>query len=192
MPKPTLPAMKKKLNIILLLLASGPVFSQQTFPVNGVNDDRERVYAFTHANIFTDYQTLSADATMIIRNGLVESVGKNTTIPAGAVIIDLQGKFIYPSFIDIYSDYGMPKISPEEDQRGPQVLSNNSGAYNWNQAVHPEVQAGELIDVMSEKAKELREIGFGTVASHQQDGIIRGTGTVVLLGDELSNEMIVK
>lgn len=192
MPKPTLPAMKKKLNIILLLLASGPVFSQQTFPVNGVNDDRERVYAFTHANIFTDYQTLTSDATMIIRNGLVESVGKNTTIPAGAVIIDLQGKFIYPSFIDIYSDYGMPKISPEEDQRGPQFLSNKSGAYNWNQAVHPEVQAGELFDVMSEKAKELREIGFGTVASHQQDGIIRGTGTVVLLGDEQSNEMIVK
>jgi len=42
------------------------------------------------------------------------------------------------------------------------------------------------------KAKQLRELGFGTVSTHQQDGIVRGTGTIVLLGDERENQNILK
>lgn len=186
-------SVKRTICLLLWLLISNRVFSQQTFPRNGVMDHREKLYAFTHANIFTDYQTMLADATLVIRDGRIVSVGKGVTIPAGAVVIDLQGKYIYPSFIDIYADYGMPKLkSADDDQRGPQFFSNKEGAYNWNQAIHPEVQAVELFDVKADQAKELRDIGFGAAASHQKDGIIRGTGTVVLLGNDRPNEMILK
>lgn len=178
----------------LLLIVSQQLFSQVTFPRNGVKDEREKLYAFTHATVFTDYQTMMADATLIIRDGRIEAIGINQAIPKGAIVTDLQGKFIYPSFIDIYSDYGMPAVAKPENQgpRGPQFLTNKDGAYNWNQAVHPEVQGNELFEVKADQAKELREMGFGTVSSHQKDGIIRGTGAVVLLGEEKSNEMLLK
>lgn len=178
----------------LLLIVSQQLFSQVTFPRNGVKDEREKLYAFTHATVFTDYQTMIADATLIIRDGRIESIGIDQEIPKGAIVTDLQGKFIYPSFIDIYSDYGMPAVAKPQNQgpRDPQFLTNKEGAYNWNQAVHPEIHGNELFEVKADLAKELREMGFGTVSTHQKDGIFRGTGAVVFLGEEKSNEMLLK
>jgi imidazolonepropionase-like amidohydrolase len=98
-------------------------FAQQTFPRNGVKDEREKYYALTHATIFTDYQTTITDATIMIRDGRVEAVGTNLAVPKGAVEINVQGKFIYPSFIDAYSDYGVPeaKRDNQNGNRGPQM-----------------------------------------------------------------------
>ena len=36
-------------------------------------------------------------------------VGAEVKLPQNTVIIDLKGKSIYPSFIDIYSDFGIAK-----------------------------------------------------------------------------------
>ena len=109
----------------LLLIVSQQLFSQVTFPRNGVKDEREKLYAFTHATVFTDYQTMIADATLIIRDGRIESIGINQAITKGAIVTDLKGKFIYPSFIDIYSDYGMPAVAKPQNQgpRDPQFLT---------------------------------------------------------------------
>lgn len=186
--------MKRTLIFLLTLFTIQQLAAQQTFPVNGVKDKREKMYAFMHANICTDYQTMLSDATLLIKEGKILATGNNVSIPKGAVVVDLKGKYIYPSFIDAYSDYGMPeiKMDPSQGPRRPQFLSNKEGAFSWNQAVHPEVNADELFEVKEKDAKELRDIGFGTVATHQQDGIVRGTGAVVLLGDEKSNEMMLK
>jgi imidazolonepropionase-like amidohydrolase len=188
---------------ILSLSASLILFTlfstaQTTFPVNGVADPREGCYAFTHATLVKDGQTTLSDATLIIRDGLIVSAGPGAAIPKDAVVVDCSGKYIYPSFIDIYSDYGIPGAEkgagrPAFDFRAPaQITSNTKGAYNWNQAVHPETDASHLFAVDDAKAKPLREIGFGTVLSHLKDGIARGTGVVVTLANGNENLVIVK
>ena len=52
----------------LLLLFTGILtvsgLAQSTFPVNGVADNRERVYAFVHATLVVDPTTTIADATL--------------------------------------------------------------------------------------------------------------------------------
>ena len=187
---------------ILSLSASFLLFTlfstaQTTFPVNGVADPREGCYAFIHATVVKDGQTTLSDATLIIRDGLIVSAGA-AALPKDAVVIDCSGKYIYPSFIDIYSDYGIPVAEsragrPAFDFRAPaQITSNTKGAYNWNQAVHPETDAARLFAVDDAKAKPLREAGFGTVLSHLKDGIARGTGIVVTLANENENLVIVK
>src|ERR1700759_5719248 len=102
---------------LLPLLAAFFLFStahaQTTFPVNGVADPREYCYAFTHATLVKDGQTTVADATLIIRDGLIVSAGAGLTPPKDAIVIDCSGKYIYPSFVDIYSDYGMPTAERE-------------------------------------------------------------------------------
>lgn len=181
-----------------LLLFSLFSTAQLTFPVNGVADHRDRCYAFLHATVIKDGQTTLSDATLIIRDGLIVSAGAATALPKDAVVIDCSGKYIYPSFIDIYSDYGLPVPEretgrPPFDFRAPaQITSNTKGAYNWNQAVHPEVEAARLFAVDDAKARPLREAGFGTVLSHLKDGIARGTGVVVTLANENENLVIVK
>jgi imidazolonepropionase-like amidohydrolase len=47
-----------------------------------------------------DAQTKLVKATLIIKDGKVENVGVGISAPKEAKVIDLKGKYIYPSFID--------------------------------------------------------------------------------------------
>jgi imidazolonepropionase-like amidohydrolase len=186
-------------HFLTALMAAGLAYSavaQTTFPRNGVYDERPGLYAFTNATIVVDPQTTLQNATLLIRDGRVEAVGSNVSVPAGAVIADLKGKRIYPALIDMYSDYGMPEIpraAPGGGRGGvPQIESNKKGAYYWNQAVQPENSASQLFKATPAKADELRKLGFGTVLTHPHDGIVRGTGALVTLADDRENTLVLK
>jgi len=168
--------------------------AQETFPQNGVFDQRDDHYAFTNATIQVSPDKKIEKGTLLIKKGKIVAVGNTVSIPKDAVVIDLQGKFIFPSFIDIYSDYGMPKAERKGQNwnAAPQMLSAKPGAFSWNEALKPEINAIELFNVDEKKAEDLRKAGFGTVLTHQQDGIARGTGSVVFLGTENEHEMVLK
>ena len=113
--------------------------AQETFPRNDVKDPRAGAFAFTNATIVSDYQTTLQNATLLVKSGKIEQVGTNTTVPAGYSTVDLKGKYIYPSLIDMYTSYGLPDV---ERPRGgnpfggaEQIESKTKGAYNANQAI---------------------------------------------------------
>lgn len=186
--------MKKLIYFLVLAMISCSLYAQPTFPVNGVHDDRDGLYALTNATIFTKYNQKVENATLIIRDGKVEMVGAKIPIPNGAVVLDMKGKFIYPSFIDIYADYGMPEQpKSKHDWRAPeQFVSKKDGAYGWNEAIKSEINAAEIFKVTDKDAKDWRNVGFGTVLTHQHDGIARGSGAAVLLCEKTENEVILK
>ncbi|WP_460674248.1 amidohydrolase family protein [Larkinella ripae] len=170
-------------------------WSQVTFPRNGVYDERPGLYAFTNATLIVDPKTTLEGATLLIRNGRIEAVGKTVNIPAGTVVADLKGKRIYPALVDIDSDYGMPKIrrNPPGGGRGvPQYDSNKKGAYNWNQAIQPEVDASAVFKANVQQANELRRMGFGAVVTHPHDGIARGNSALVTLADDRENTVVIR
>jgi hypothetical protein len=68
----------------VLLSCTLSVRAQETYPINGVADPRERIYAFTHATIIKDGQTTFSDATMLIHDGKIISAGNNVSIPSNA------------------------------------------------------------------------------------------------------------
>jgi len=171
--------------------------AQITFPVNGITDPRTGCYAFTNATIVKDGQTTLNNATLVIRDGRITVVGTNASIPKDAVVINCSGKYIYPSLIDIYTDYGIPQPQRPAPAIGgffapQQFTSNTKGAYGWNQAIKSEVNAADIFAVDDKAAKSLRDIGFGSVLTHQKDGIARGTGAFVTLANEKENLVIVK
>jgi imidazolonepropionase-like amidohydrolase len=179
---------------IYFLFISSPMFAQTTFPLNDVSSPRQGYYAFTNAKIVKDSKNGVIQGTLLIRKGKIEQVGSNVVIPKETVIVDCKGKFIYPSFIDLYNEYGMPAIqSATRSYREPaQMLSNTKGAFGWNQALKSEFSTAKNFTVNDSKAKELRKIGFGSVLSHQMDGISRGTGALVTLAKEKENLVIIK
>ena len=187
-----------KLTMTLLLLGQVMLLAQPTFPENGVADPRNGYYAFTHATIIKDVSNTLTDATLIIRDGKIVSVGPGLAVPAGAVEIDCKGKFIYPSFIDLYADYGIPTAQqrpagqPFDFFRSSQLESAQKGPYGWNQALKSEQQAHMVFAVDDNKAKALRDAGFGTVLSHIRDGIARGSGALVTLASEKENLVLIK
>jgi imidazolonepropionase-like amidohydrolase len=187
----------KRLTLFFVFSTTSSIaYCQETATVNGVADIRSKSYAFTNATIVKDAQTTLSNATLVIKNGKIISVAVGGASPADAVVIDCAGKFIYPSFIDMYSDYGL--AVPQRQGRGfdffapPQFGSNTKGAYGWNQAIRPEVNAANIFAADETKAKTLRDIGFGVVLTHQKDGIARGTGSVVDLSDRKENLAMLK
>ena len=180
--------------LAMVLFSAGS--AQSTFPVNGVSDLRNTVVAFVKATIQADAQTVYANGTLLIQDGKILAVGTDVNIPSAAVIVDCQGKFIYPSFIDLYSDYGLPAVTRQASAynylQPSQLTSNQKGAYGWNQAIRTDVDASRLFAVDESRAKPLRDVGFGTVLTHQKDGIARGTGVVVTLANQKENQVILK
>ncbi|MHA4742100.1 amidohydrolase family protein [Dyadobacter sp. MSC1_007] len=167
--------------------------AQETFPRNGAYDERPGRYAFTNATIVVDPKTTTENATMLIEDGIIRETGKQVKIPAGTVTIDLKGKFIYASLIELDSDYGMPEVRRGQNAPGrqtPQLESNKKGAFGWNQAVQPETDASILFTPDTKKAADLRKIGFGTVLAHAHDGIVRGSGALLTLTDEPANKAL--
>tara|TARA_B100001175_G_scaffold88229_1_gene74301 strand:- start:1900 stop:4986 length:3087 start_codon:yes stop_codon:yes gene_type:complete len=183
--------------ILICFLSLENLFAQETFPINGVEDNRENYYAFFNANIVVDYNTTVENGTLIIKNGKIISVGKDINIPNGVRKFDLNGNFIYPSFIDLYSDYGIVKNKSNRSSGGrmssytnPQILSNKDGPFSWNESIRPEYNSVENIKFDQKKSNILRKEGFGSVVSHNMDGIMRGTGTFISLSNDVEQNII--
>ena len=132
------------------------------------------------------YDSLNSSAFLIIQNGKVVESGKSVVIPDNTIVIDLNGNYIYPSFIDPYSSFGIPKTKRVKWENGPQYESKREGFY-WNDHVMPENRAIDRFEYDRKKAGELRKAGFGVINTHIMDGIARGTGILVTLNDRLNN-----
>jgi len=185
-------------NILLtafFLALSLVAFSQDNFPVNDVKDNRTDAYAFTNATIHVDFQTTINNATLIIKEGIIQQVGAGISVPDGYTTIDLEGKHVYPSFIEMYSNYGLPQAGKSGGfswGQAEKVKPLTKGAYNANDAIRSFYAAADEFSVKNEEAKGLRNIGFGTVSSFMKDGIARGTSVLATLGTTSDNEVILR
>jgi len=175
--------MKMRLLALTFLWCSAALFAQDYFPQNdGVKANKNNNYtAFTNATIYVTPTQVITNGTLLIKNGKVVQAGKSVAIPKNSVTVNLEGKWIYPSFIDTYSKFGVeqPKRAPGGG-RSPQYDATRDGFY-WNDHVMPENNAISKFKYDEKAAKSLRDAGFGVVNSHIQDGIVRGTGVLIAL-----------
>lgn len=188
--------MKQGLTIFLVCLIFSFGHSQETFPKNDVDFKKNDCLAFTNATLIKQAdQAPIVNCTLVVRNGKILAAGQSIAIPPDAIIKDCKGKYIYPSFIDLYSDYGMPSVSRGSNRNfnaPTQMLNDAKYAAGWNSAVKAEADASKVFQVNDSKAKEYRSNGFGVVNSHIMDGIVRGTGSLVSLATTKENLAIIK
>lgn len=184
--------MQKQLTLLLLILTFNFTFSQDYFPTNdGIKFDNTNYTTFTNAKIYSSHNTTIENGSMVVKDGKIVQIGKSVEIPKNSTIIDLEGKSIYPSFIDIYSKFGVK--APERksgDRRSPQYNNARKGYY-WNDHIRPEQNAIEFFKYDDRKAKELIKNGFGAVNTHLSDGIIRGKGVLIALTDSGDSNNII-
>lgn len=185
--------MKNILQLACIILFSISSFSQEYFPNNeGVQSVNNNFTAFTNARIVASSTTIIDKGTLLIANGKVVSCGLNVIIPKNTIIIDLKGKSIYPSFIDLYTSFGVEKPKPSVmPGQGPTYDTKKSGFY-WNEHIKSETNAIDVYKYDKPKAEEFLKAGFGVVLSHQQDGIARGTGFLVALNNDDARNRIVE
>ena len=146
----------KKIQLLVFLLLCKVIVAQETFPVNGVGNNFEPIYAFTNAHIVINPSNEIENGILLIQGNKIIAVDSNLNIPDGAIIFDLNGDYIYSSFIDLYSDYGLPKAQKSKYSYRPQYESKKSGAYHWNEAIHPEICASNEFFTNNKTAKRER------------------------------------
>ncbi|MDG1528317.1 MAG: amidohydrolase family protein [Polaribacter sp.] len=178
----------KKTLLLFLFLSTLAVQSQEYFPTNsGVKTTKNTTVAFTNAKIYVTPTQIINKGTLLVKDGKVIAVGKRVTIPRGTKTIDLSGKTIYPSFVEVYSNFGVnaPKAT-QNPSRFRQYESNREGYY-WNDHIRPETDASNNFKYNNSKAQAMLKAGFGVVNTHTPDGIARGNGVLVALNSSSSD-----
>jgi len=177
--------MKWKLILLAMLWLGYSGNAQKYFPKNdGVKASNTNYTALTNARIYVSPTQVIEKGTLLFYEGKVVGVGKRVDVPSNSQIIDLEGKSVYPSFIDVFSSFGV-----EQAKRNPsggrtaQYEPSREGFY-WNDHIMPENTAISHYKFDEKSAKDLRDLGFGVVNSHVQDGIVRGTGVLLALNEE--------
>ncbi|MFB9079422.1 amidohydrolase family protein [Flavobacterium procerum] len=186
--------MKKALLLVFLSVFLTKTYAQEYFPVNeSVHNKNKNYTVLTNAVIYVTPTQKIEKASLLIQDGKVVAVGNSITIPKNAISIDLAGKTIYPSFIDIYTNFGIEKPKsnmPPGRNRNPLYDTKKTGYY-WNESVRPEVNGHEAFKYDQPKADEFLKAGFGVVGTHIPDGIAQGSGALVALNStENSKQMI--
>jgi len=173
------------LSLALIPLLPGTLQAQQTSrtePVEGLRENRVRHHALTNARVVVAPGQVLENATVVIRDGLIESVGSNVGAPAGARVWDLSGQTVYPGFIDAHADLGMDD-PPQEPVAGPT---------HWNQQVRSFFSTSSDLQDDPDRRSALRSLGFGAALAVPRLGIFRGQAAVVNLSDRGVRERIIR
>ncbi len=178
--------------------AAGPAPSST--PPFGLRDKLPNAVAFTHATVVVSPTQTIEDGTLVVRDGRVVAVGAGLAVPPGVAEIRLDGMRILPGFLDPYTDYGLEAATGGEGQRGggrrrgrdraPQYLGDRRGAGAWNDALHAERNAVDGFAPDAKAAEALWKRGVTSAVTIVKDGILRGRGAVVSLGQGLANDEV--
>lgn len=178
----------RSIKFILILCYTISLQAQDYFPKNdGVKQTFKNHVAITNATIYVSSTQKLEKATLLFKDGKILEVGTSVSIPKNATIIDATSKIIYPSFIDIFSEFGIQKPTNKPERNSTTQYNTSREGFYWNDHVKPDYNAYENLNYESKNAEKLRAIGFGTVVSHFNDGIIAGTGLLWTLNDDGNN-----
>jgi hypothetical protein len=155
------------------------------------NDAKEITTTYYVKNAFVVQKpgTVLSNTSILIKDGMIKSVGPNIPIPFDAEVIDADSMYVYAGFIDACSHAGIAKIEnkerPKVENPGnpPKKLAGITPQYTVRSAI-----GGKLDKSMG----ELRDLGFGFVHVVPRGRMLPGQGSVLSTGDIKPSESIIK
>jgi imidazolonepropionase-like amidohydrolase len=175
--------MKSSLLLLLVLLASTSLAQQIGDPTrqNGVTPLR-RTYAIRNAHIVTVSGPDIENGTIVIRDGKIEAVGTNVSVPSGAQTVDARGLFVYPGMIDAGTSLGLVEVG-----QGATGTVDTSEIGDLN----PNAQAITAVNPHSAHVNVTRVDGVTTVLTLPSGGLIAGQAALINLVGTTQMEMAV-
>ena len=150
----------------LLALLAVPLAAQTgTVPEEGIQSRPSRVTLFRDAHVVISPDRELSEADLLVRDDKIAEVAVSIEPPVDAQIIECEGKYLYPAFID-----------PLVEQSLPSAERPNA---HWNAHVQPHRQAYTFLPSDDKVAAQYRRAGFGTILIAPSDGILKGSSAVV-------------
>lgn len=178
------------LTLAVTSVLTASVAADQTSRTNGMRDNTPSLTAIQNATIITEPGKSVANATLVIENGVIQSIERNNRAPEGARVIDGTGYTLYPGFIDPYSDYGIQVSHDTQHSDKPMYNNKREGGNAANDAIHAEQRWYSAFETDSEAANKWVSQGFTSVQSANLDGIFQGRAVTVSLADKIPNDVI--
>src|SRR5687768_1091393 len=91
---------------ILATLILAALLSPRGFAARG------EVYALVGGRVFPVSGPVIEKGTVVMRDGLIESVGASVVVPVGARVIDVKGLTVTPGLFDGFGSIGLPAPRP--------------------------------------------------------------------------------
>src|SRR5215213_8903177 len=151
--------------------------------------------AITNARIVTVSGAAIERGTIVIRDGLIESVGENSRVPADARVFDGTGLTVYPGFFDANTNLGLPQPparQPGQGQAQQPAQQQTPSNSNYPNGLQPETTAMESLRAGEAQFETPRNNGITTVLTVSRDGIFNGQSAVVNLAGETVSTMVIK
>ncbi len=128
-------------------------------------------FALTNASVETVTKGRLENATVIIRNGIIEAVGPGVTIPADAIVIDCKGLTVYPGMVDSGTRLGLQEIESISLTQDYDELGE----------LTPEMDALTAVNPNSVLIPVTRVSGVTSVITYPSGGLFPGTAALINL-----------
>jgi len=170
--------------LLALILLAGQVFAQQIgYPTaqEGVVPPRG-VFAIRNARIITVSGPDIENGTVVIRDGKIEAVGANVTVPTGAQTIDGNGLSVYPGMIDAGTNMGLVEV--------PQGANGTVDTSEVGE-LNPNAKAIVAVNPHSAHIAVTRVEGITNALTAPTGGLISGQAALINLLGTAPKEMAV-
>ena len=145
-------------------------------------------WALTNARIQTVTKGVIDKGTILIRKGLIETVGPAVTIPADARVIDLSGKTVSPGLIDLTSSLGLAAPAAGGGGQGGGAQAAPSGP----RGLEPDRDVARELKVAPADVKPLRDAGIAAVLVAPSRGLFRGMSALIPLRDSVDDSEVIR
>ncbi|MFO0908779.1 MAG: amidohydrolase family protein [Isosphaeraceae bacterium] len=162
-------------------------------------DYKPAAYAIRGATLVTGTGPKIEGGTIVVRNGVIESVGPDaaTPVPFDAETIDGKGLHVYPGFIDLQSTGAQSATSPRSLTGEGRALPYSDFAYprtptDNRYGITPEYEVATALELTDSLADEHRKLGFTSTLFTPSGAIAAGQSALVGLGGLPRRESVMK
>jgi imidazolonepropionase-like amidohydrolase len=156
-------------------------------------------YAITGAKIVAAPGKTFEPGTIVVRRGMIESVGltKDVTVPYDAETIDGKGLVVYPGFIDLYTTIGQRAgVDRSATGKGRPVELTEAPLPSMppdnRRGLTPEFEVASALDLTEALIEPRRVLGFTDLLSAPSGAIATGQSALVSLSGLPRREVIVQ
>jgi len=133
-------------------------------------------YYFKNINVVVKPGQVLESHQLILKNGLIDAVGKNLTVPAEAMVISADSLFAYPGFIDAFSFTGIPKTENKDQQK----VNDPGNPPDDIAGITPQKSVAETYKTGDKSIGDMRSVGF-TMSNVSPRGLMLPGKTSLLL-----------
>lgn len=144
------------------------------------------VYALVGGKVVPVSAPAIENATLVIRDGVIEAVGARLAAPPDARVIDVKGLTLTPGLIDGFGGLGLPAPAPRSPGAGAAAAPAAPGGPSSN-PLQP--QAAAIEKIRPAEALKARDSGVTTALVISKEGVLPGQSVLINLSGDKAEGM---